>query len=425
MLLAYLLEHQRYAHVMGIGVIFCIALLLSYNRRAIKLQLVLNAFALQWLIGFVLLRTQAGFACVQKVADGITVLYQCADAGSSFVFGSLTNPAGPWGFLFAFRVLPIIIFFGALLSLLFYYGIVQRIVYLISYIVQPLLGTSGTETLVAIANSFLGQTEAPLLIRNYLNGMSSSEMFVVMVSGMGTISGSILAVFVAMGIPAVHLLTASIMAIPSTLLIAKIMHPETEKINTAAPAEALIEETANSPLEAIARGTTDGLYLALNVGAMLIAFNSLIALINIIIGYGDYVRDGINVLLHLAHFDVQVTEVSLRTILGFIFAPFAYFLGFTGSALLDAGQLLGIKMVVNELVAYERLLSYHFSGRAVAIITYALCGFANFSCIGIQIGGIGSLVPEKRPLISQLGMRAVLGATLANLLSAMVVGILL
>lgn len=425
MLLAYLLEHQRYVHLLGIGVIFCIALLFSYNRPAIKAQLILNAFALQWLIGFALLRTSFGFACVQRIADGINVLYRCADAGSAFLFGSLANPGGPWGFLFAFRVLPIIIFFGALLSLLFYYGIVQRIVYVISYVVQPLLGTSGTETLVAIANSFLGQTEAPLLIRNYLGGMSSSEMFVVMVSGMGTISGAILAVFVAMGIPAVHLLTASIMAIPSTLLIAKIMHPETEKASSAGLAEAVIDATATSPLEAIARGTTDGLYLALNVGAMLIAFNSLIALANVLIGYGDYLRDGMNFLLNLVHIPFAFSEMSLRTILGLIFSPFAYFLGFSGSALFDAGQLLGIKMVINELVAYERLLSYAFPERSIAIITYALCGFANFSCIGIQIGGIGSLVPEKRALISSLGIRAVIGATLANLLSAMVVGILL
>lgn len=250
-------------------------------------------------------------------------------------------------------------------------------------------------------------------------------MFVVMVSGMGTISGAILAVFVAMGIPAVHLLTASIMAIPSTLLIAKIMHPETEKTASGVHTHTMLEEMASSPLEAIARGTTDGLYLALNVGAMLIAFNSLIALLNMIIGYDNYAQDGLNALFNLLHLDLRVTEVSLRTILGFIFSPLAYFLGFTGSALLDAGQLLGIKMVVNELVAYERLLSYHFPERAVAIITYALCGFANFSCIGIQIGGIGSLVPEKRSLLSKLGVRAVIGATLANLLSAMVAGVLL
>ena len=223
---------------------------------------------------------------MQTIAEGINKLYLCADEGSQFFFGNLINPSGPWGFIFAFKVLPIIIFFGALMSLLFYLGVVQRCVAAISFIIRPLLGTSGAETLCTIANSFLGQTEAPLLIRNYLKNMTKSEILVVMVSGMGTISGAILMVFAAMGVPVVHLLTASVMAIPGTILIAKILYPETETPETARGATAAASPASNV-LDAVSTGTTDGLYLALNVGAMLISFISVIALINVTLESGS------------------------------------------------------------------------------------------------------------------------------------------
>jgi CNT family concentrative nucleoside transporter len=329
-----------------------------------------------------------------------------------------------WGFIFAVKVLPIIIFFGALMALLFYLRIIQVLVAAISYCVQPLIGTTGAETLCAIANSFLGQTEAPLLIRDYLNKMTKSEILVVMVSGMGTISGAIMAVFAAMGVPATHMLASSVMSIPGSILIAKILLPETEN-NKKPEAEVhgIIHSQARNIFDAVAQGTSDGLSLALNVGAMLISFLALLALINALLGYGAHQS---NVLLSYVGIAYRLPAVTLDSILGYLFSPFGILLGFTGQEALAAGRLLGIKVAVNELVAFGQMVNMSgLSERAVTILTYALCGFSNFSCIGIQVGGIGALVPEKRHLLSELGLYAVLGGALTNLLSAMIAGLLL
>jgi concentrative nucleoside transporter, CNT family len=420
-MIAYLLEYNRYCNLLGIFVILGIAILASRKRSSINFWLIIKALFLQISIAFCMLKTSLGVKGVQVLAEGINKIYCCADEGSRFLFGNLVDASGAWAFIFAFKVLPLIIFFGALMSLLFYLGIVQRIVSAISFIMRPLLGTSGAETLCAIANSFLGQTEAPLLIRTYLKNMTKSEIVVVMVSGMGTISGAILMVFVAMGIPAVHLLTASIMAIPGTLMIAKILYPETEKPETAAGAHVVTSSSKNM-LDAISTGTTDGLYLAFNVGAMLISFISLIALFNKILEFGSY---EIQQLLNYSGFAFQIPIINLSYIFSWLFSPFGYLLGFTGKDAFNAGNLLGVKVTINELIAYGQLLTHHFSDRALAILTYALCGFSNFSCIGIQIGGIGSLVPEKREWLTELGMLAVLGGSLSNLLSAMIVGLLI
>lgn len=416
-LFAYLLEYNRYWNGIGIAAILLIAFLFSKNRAAINFKLVRNALILQFLTAFAMLKTVSGQRVVQTIANIVNSLYQFADKGSSFIFGNLTDPAESWGFIFGFKVLPIIIFFGALMSWLFYAGVVQRFVSAISYVVRPLLGTSGSETLCAIANSFLGQTEAPLLVRSYLHGMTKSEMMLVMISGMATISGAILAVFAAMGVPVVHLLTASVMGIPASILISKIIYPETELSETAAGATAQFSSDAKNSIDAISTGTSDGLQLALNVGAMLISFLSLLALIDAALGYGSTL---VNTYLGLG-----IPVMSLNWIFSYIFAPFGYMLGLTGEEALKAGQLLGTKVSINELIAYSEMVTMNLSDRAQALLTYALCGFSNFSCIGIQVGGIGALVPEKRAWLCELGLYAVLGGALANLLSAMVVGLIL
>lgn len=416
-LFAYFLEYNRYFNIIGIGAILLIAFLFSRNRSAINFRLVRNALFLQFVIAFAMLKTESGQFIVGKIADVIGSLYQFADKGSNFIFGNLTDATGPWGFIFGFKVLPIIIFFGALMSWLFYMGVVQRIVSVISYVVRPFLGTSGSETLCAIANSFLGQTEAPLLVRNYLRGMTKSEMMLVMISGMATISGAILAVFAAMGVPVQHLLTSSVMAIPASILISKIIYPETEKSETAVGASAQFSSPAQNSIDALSSGTSDGLQLALNVGAMLVAFLSLLALLDATLGYGCSL---VNTYLGL-----NMPILSLNLIFSYVFAPFGYMLGLTGKEALQAGQLLGIKVSVNELIAYSEMVTMNLSDRAQALLTYALCGFSNFSCIGIQVGGIGVLVPEKRVWLCELGMYAVLGGALANLLSAMVAGLIL
>ncbi len=410
-LIAYLLEHNRYCNFVGIAVILLVAYFFSHHRSRINARLVGYGLLMQFVIGFFVLRTEVGRFCVSILADGVQKLYLFADEGSRFVFGSLVDPAsGPWGFIFALKVLPVIIFFGAFMALLFHFGIVQRIVMAVNYVVRPLLGTSGAETLCAISNSFLGQTEAPLLVRHYLKHMTKSEIFVVMVSGMGTISGAILVVFVAMGVPATALLTASMMAIPSTLLIAKILYPETEKSAADGSAEVDLSASSSNVFDAVSTGTIDGLQLALNVGAMLISFIALLAFMNALLSFaGSWFG----------------WDITLSKLFGYLFSPFGYLFGFDSNEALIAGELIGIKVAVNELVAYGDMLSKGLSDRTVNILTYALCGFSNFSCIGIQIGGIGALVPEKRKVLTELGLYAVLGGTLSNLLSAMMAGLLL
>lgn len=419
---SYLIEYNRYLNIVGIGAVILLAYICSVNRLAVRWRLVFMALLMQFGIGFFMLRTSIGLTVVGKIATVVGHLYQAAEVGSRFIFGSLVDASGPWGFIFAVKVLPIIIFFGSFMAMLFYLGLIQPVVRCISVIVRPLLGTSGAETLCAIANSFLGQTEAPLLIRHYLPHMTNSEMAVVMISGMGTISGSILVVFAAMGVPTNHLLTASVMAIPATILIAKILYPETEKPQTSADVQISAMSESRNVLDAIAQGTSDGLQLALNVGAMLVSFLALIAIINGLLGWVTWI---INSTLMYYHSTTVLPTLSLNFIFSYIFAPFAYLLGFVGHEAYVAAQLLGTKVTINELVAYSQMVAAGLSERTIAIMTYALCGFSNFSCIGIQLGGIGALVPQKRGILSSFGLRAVLGGALANILSAIVVGLLL
>ncbi len=420
-LLAYLLEYNRFMNLFGILAILVIAYAFSQKRSAVNIKLVLHGLVVQFFFGLVVLKTAIGRKILDVVAEYAGKMYLFADEGVGFVFGNLANQTGPWGFIFGIKVLPVIIFFGAFTALLFYYGIVQKAVYGVSKVIRPLMGTTGPETLCAVANSFLGQTEAPLLIRHYLHNMTKSELLVVMVSGMATISGAILVVFVAMGVPATHLLTASVMAIPGSMVIAKILLPETVAHKDEGDSVD-IQHTADNVLDAISVGTTDGLKLALNVAAMLISFLALLAMLNYILGYGAY---KLNHLLSFMGIAFRLPMLSIELIFGYLFSPFAYLMGFTGQEALDIGSLLGTKVAVNEVVAFGNMVHMQLSERAVDIVTYALCGFSNFSCIGIQVGGIGALVPEKRKWLSELGLYAVLGGTLSNLLSAMIAGLLL
>ncbi len=405
-IIEYMLEHNRYMNILGIATILLICYLCSRDRKHINYRLILNGLLFEFVLAFFFLKTTIGQGFFGALSAGIGKLYEFGLEGTKFVFGSLATFNQSVGFVFAFGVLPIIIFFGAFMALLFHLGIIQFIVSGTSSLVRPLFKTSGAETLSVIANSFMGQTEAPLVIRNYLPHMTKSELVTVMVSGMAHVSGSILVLYAAMGVPTPHLLAASFMALPGTILIAKMLMPETDEPKTAGNKAVEIEGESTNLFGAIAHGTSDGLSLALNVGAMLIAFIALIAFVNALFGYVGYW--------------IGMPYLNLNFLFSYIFAPFAYLLGFTGSEALSVGQLLGTKLTINEFVAYAEMVKLHLNERTVAVVTYALCGFANFSSIGIQIGGLGALVPTKREWISSFALLALLGGSLSNLLSAMV-----
>jgi len=399
---------ERFIGFFGIALVLGVAFLFSRHRSRVSLEIVGKGLALQGVLGWFILCTSVGQRTFNALAAGFQRVYQFAEQGASFVFGGLSNPAGAWGFIFAVKVLSGIIFFGALMSLLFHLGVVQRVANGMAFIFRPLLGSSGPETLCAAANSMLGQTEAPLLIKNYLKDMTESEILVVMVSGMATLSGAILAVYGGMGVPMQHLLASSVMAIPGSIVISKILLPETEK-GLSMEAVADMKPATKNILDAISTGTIDGMSLAANVVAMLISFISIVALVNFVLG---------SVTAYVFGF-----PVTLHFIFGKIFSGVAFAIGIPSGELELAGSLLGTKLVVNEFVAYMDMMSAGLSVRSQIIMTYALCGFSNFSCIGIQIGGIGALVPSKRELLSRLGMLALLGGTLTNLLCAAIAGL--
>ena len=413
---SYLLEHNRYANVLGIFVILILAWVLSTDRKNLNKGLAIKAFILQVVFGILLLRVpfiESNF--IEPVSLGVRSLFNFARNGAQFLFGNLINiNFDTWGSVFAFHTLPIIVFFAALTAILFHYGIIQLVVLFFNRLIRPLLGTSGPETLCASANCFLGQTEAPLLIKNYLKNMSKSEIFVVMVSGMATVSGSIMAVYYACGVPMKHMLTAGMMAIPGSILIAKMLLPETAETSGD---KVTFEREKGNLFEVIFQGTSAGVSLAVNVGASLLVFISLLPLVDVIIAWGGTL---LNYPLSLIGF--ALPTLSLNYIFGWVFAPFAYLLGFRGQEMLQAAQVLGTKVTINEFVAFNQMLGMQFSERAVALLTYAVCGFSNF---GIQVGGIGVLVPEKRKWLTELGLRAVLASSFVNLLSAFIIGLLI
>jgi len=401
--------------VLGIVVLLVIAVLFSNNRKAINLRTVLGALAIQ--IGFaaLILYVPYGRDALQATANGVSNVIAYGNEGINFVFGGLADPSNV-GFIFAVKVLPIIVFFSGLISVLYYLGIMQAVIKVIGGALQAALGTSKAESMSAAANIFVGQTEAPLVVRPYIRNMTQSELFAIMAGGTASIAGSVMAGYAEMGVPLTYLIAASFMAAPAGLLFAKILFPQTEQFTDKQP-DADDSEKPTNVLEAMAGGASAGMQLALNVGAMLIAFVGLIALINgILSGVGGWFGYG---------------DVTLQSIFGLVFKPLAYLIGVTdGTEAGIAGQMIGMKLAVNEFVGYLEFAKYLQPDSAIvltektkAIITFALCGFANFSSIAILIGGLGGMAPNRRSDVARLGLKAVIAGTLANLMSATIAGL--
>ncbi len=406
--------------VAGLALLLAIAYCLSSARRAIDYRTVAWGLTLQFLFALIVLKTGAGRAAFQAAGTAVTRLLNFAFVGSSFVFGPLGNPdvwprimtnvlgqeGTQYATVFAFQVLPTIIFIAALFAMLYYFGVMPLIVRAFALVMRRFMRASGAETLNVAASIFMGQTEAPLTIRPFLPRMTESELMTVMTAGMAHISGGIMAAYILFGIEAQHLLTAVIMTAPGTLMMAKIFVPETSQPETAGTVRLEVEKTDVNVIDAVGRGTGEGLHLALNVGAMLISFLALIALVNALLG---------------------VVGLSMQQIFGWVFAPIAWGLGVPWRDAPTIGNLLGTRMVLNEFVAYSQLgpMKDMLDPRSFTIATFALCGFANFSSIGIQIGGIGALAPERRHDLARLGLKAMLAGTFANFISATIAGMLL
>jgi CNT family concentrative nucleoside transporter len=407
----------RFTGILGLLTMLGLAYAFSTNRRAIRLKTVAWGLGLQGAFAIFVLKIDVGRTLFQKAGDAVTRLLGYAFVGSQFVFGDLGKQGSHLGFYFAFQVLPTVIFICALFAVLYYLGVMQLVIKAAAWLMIRLMGVSGAESLNVAASIFMGQTEAPQTIRPFLPDLTYSELMTVMTSGMAHVSGSIMAAYIAFGIEPKHLLSAVIMTAPGTLLMAKMLVPETEVPKTAGRvvmSEDEVEREKNENLlGAIARGTTDGLHMALNIAAMLISFLALIALL-------DGIMSGVHA--HFAWF-----PASLEAILGALFAPIAWVIGVPWHDCRLIGNLLGVRMVLNELVAFSMLGPQKavLDPRSFAIATFALCGFANFSSIGIQMGGIGALAPNKRGDLARLGIRAMLAGTMANLMSASIAGMLL
>ncbi|MFC4684256.1 NupC/NupG family nucleoside CNT transporter [Exiguobacterium sp. s149] len=398
--------------VVGILALIGIAYIFSTNRKAIKWRTVLAAFAVQFTFAFLVLFTSAGRSALEWISGGVQNVLNTANDGIAFVFGTAV---GGDNFVFAFQVLPIIIFMSSLIALLYYLGVMQWVIRILGTALAKALGTSRKESLSATANIFVGQTEAPLVIKPYLPTMTQSELFAVMVGGLASVAGSVLAGYAALGVPLEYLLAASFMAAPAGLLFAKIIVPETEEYNDDIEIAEDEEDKAANFVDAAARGASDGLFLALNVGAMLLAFVSLIALVNLILG-------GIGGL-------VGFESLSLELILGYVFAPLAFVIGVPWADAVQFGSFLGQKLVLNEFVAFSEFAPIigtgELSARTEAMIAFALCGFANISSLAILLGGLGGMAPNRRNDIARMGVLAILAGTLANLMSATLAGLLL
>lgn len=400
--------------LIGIILLLGIAFILSNNRRQINYRIVCWGLSLQFLFGVFILKTPFGkplFGFFDKV---ITRLISFSDAGSDFLFKSLVPGVGYHDAMvnFAFRALPTIIFFSSLMTVLYHFGVIQFIVKWIARIMQKTMGTSGSETLSVAANIFVGQTEAPLMIRPFIRTMTQSELMAVMTGGFATVAGGVLALYVIWlkDIPGIagHLLAASVMSAPAAMVVAKIIYPETVLSETSGDLNIKIEKPDSNAMEALGRGASEGLKLAANVAAMLIAFVALVAMINYFLTFAD---------------------TSLQGILGFIFRPLAWAMGISWEEAQMVGVLMGEKITLTELIAYSDLrdlkLEHAISDRAAIIASYALCGFANFASIGIQLGGIGGIAPERRKDLASLALKAMLGGALASWMTASIAGILI
>ncbi|EMD0831910.1 NupC/NupG family nucleoside CNT transporter [Morganella morganii] len=422
---------QLLMSLVGMAALIFIAVLFSSDRRAIKLRTVTGAFIIQVLIGALVLYVPVGRKILLAMSDGVASVIGYGQKGMDFIFGGLVSDKmfevfGGGGFVFALRVLPVIVFFSSLIAVLYYLGIMQLVIKILGGGLQKLLGTSRTESLSATANIFVGQTEAPLVVRPYISGMTNSELFAVMCGGLASVAGSVLAGYAQMGVPLEYLIAASFMAAPGGLLFAKLMVPETEHFDDRREAMAGMaeEERPANIIDAAASGASSGMQLALNVGAMLLAFIALIALINgILSGVGGW-------------FDYP--QLSLELLLGWIFSPIAFLIGVPWSEAMTAGSFIGQKVVVNEFVAYMNFGEYlkpdaqviaaglqPLSDHTKAIISFALCGFANLSSVAILLGGLGGMAPNRRKDVARLGMKAVMAGTLSNLMSATIAGFFL
>lgn len=421
---------------LGIVFLLSVAWLLSNNRRAINWRLVGSGLALQVVFALGVLKVPLVNKAFDAVASFFVVVLDFTKAGSAFLFGNIIERTDTFGYIFAFQVLPTVVFFSALSAALYYFGILQRIIYGISWVMTRTMGLSGPESLATAANVFIGQTEAPLVIRPYLEKMTRSELLCLMTGGMATIAGGVFAAYVGFlggDDPerqlyfARHLLTASIMSAPAAIVAAKMLFPETERQHSDEEVKMEIDSGSNL-LDAISRGTTDGLKLAVNVGAMLLVFTALVAMINYIlenfIGSWTGLNDWASAMT-----DGRAQGFTFTYLLGLIFAPIAWLLGVPSSDILTVGELLGQKTVINEFVAYAALGDMQNTGvqlqpKSLLIALYALCGFANFASIGIQIGGISAIAPGQRRALTELGVKALIGGTIACFLTAALAGMI-
>lgn len=429
--------------VLGIVVLLAICFLLSSNRKAINWRLVGGGILLQFILALLILKVPFIYSIFDGIADAFVKLLRYTDEGASFVLGSWPDEAiiqqtdfsngtqVPFkvGYMFAFKVLPTIIFFAAFSAILYYLGILQKIIYAFAYIMSKFMPLSGAESLSAAANVFIGQTEAPLVVKPYLEKMTRSEIMCLMTGGMATIAGGVFALFVSLlgDEYAIHFLTASIISAPAAIVTAKILYPETTEVNKdlSVPKDKL----GNNLLDAISIGTTDGIKLAVNVGAMLLVFIALIALVNGLLWFCGDITGANNAILNFT--DGRFDALNLEFILGMLFAPIAWILGVPSNDIMIVGQLLGKKTVINEVVAYVDLSILQNSGKdllspkSIIIATYALCGFANFSSIGIQIGGISAIAPGQRKNLTEFGIKALIGGTIACFITGAIAGMLI
>ncbi len=406
----------RFTGFAGLFVIMGVAWLCSSHKRAIKLKLIAWGLGLQFAFAILVLKTDFG-KIFQAIGVGVNAMLGYSEAGTSFLFGpQLGTKGGPFGVIFAFQVLPIIIFIASFFAILYYLGVMQWVVRVMAIGMQKVMGVSGAESLNVAASIFMGQTEAPLTIKPFLAGLTESELFVVMTAGMAHVSGSVMAAYVKVaGVSITHLLTAVIMTAPATIMLAKIFIPETEKPVTAGRVDIKVEKTAVNVIDAAAQGAGDGLHLALNVAGMLIAFLALIAMLNGILAWAHGLPS------------MGWLPSSLEHIFGIVFSPLAWLMGVSWKDAPAIGNLLGTRLVTNEFVAFLQLgqTKGSLDPRSFTIATYALCGFANFSSIAIQIGGIGALAPSRKSDLARLGLRAVAAGSMANFMSACIAGMLL
>ncbi|MEX2260438.1 MAG: nucleoside transporter C-terminal domain-containing protein [Bryobacteraceae bacterium] len=406
---------SRFTGLLGLALILLTAYAVSTHRREIKLRILLWGMGLQFGFAVLVLKTPFG-ELFRALGTGVNAMLEFAEAGSEFVFGPLGVKSGPFGVVFAFQVLPIVIFIASFFAILYHLGVMQVIVKAMAIGMQKVMGVSGAESLNVAASIFMGQTEAPLTIRPFLPGLTKSELFTVMTSGMAHVSGAVMAAYVKIaGVEIQHLLTAVIMTAPAAIMLSKMFVPEMEKPVTAGKVDITVEKTAVNTIDAAAQGAFEGLHLALNIAGMLIAFLALIAMVNGILGW-----------VHGWPAMAWAPD-SLQGIFGILFAPVAFLMGVSWKDAEAVGNLLGTRLVLNEFVAFLQLgpMREQLDPRSFVIATYALCGFANFSSIAIQIGGIGALAPSRKPDLARMGLKAVAAGSMANFMTACIAGLLL